>query len=123
MNPKIILIADDHPHILKLIEYTLEEIECWIETAKSGEEAVTKSNRMHIDLLVIDVKLPGIDGFEAVRQIKSREGHENIPVIVLKGEGHDELRSLASTLGVSAFLTKPFSPNELAATARRLSAA
>ena len=49
MLPKTILVTDDHPHILKLVEYSLEEINCWIETARSGEEAVSKAARMQID--------------------------------------------------------------------------
>jgi DNA-binding response OmpR family regulator len=120
MLPKTILVTDDQPHILKLVEFSLEEINCWIETARSGEEAVSKSARMQIDLLVIDLKLPGIDGFEAVRQIKAVSGYQELPVIVLTGQGQGALQARASGLGVSAFFTKPFSPNELAASARKI---
>ena len=120
MLPKAILIADDHPHILKLVEFSLEEINCWIEPASSGEEALEKAAKVHIDLLVIDVKLPGIDGFETIRRMKAQTGYADLPVIILSGQGHGELRDRARGLGVAAFMTKPFSPIELAAKARKL---
>jgi CheY-like chemotaxis protein len=120
MLPKTILVTDDHGHILKLVEFSLEEINCWIETARTGEEAVSKAERMQIDLLVIDVKLPGIDGFETVRRIKSAPKYRDLPVIILTGQGQSDVQSQAAGLGVTAFFTKPFSPNELATTARKL---
>src|SRR5271167_1713888 len=108
MLPKTILVADDHAHILKLVEFSLEEINCWIETARSGEEAVSKAARMQIDLLVIDVKLPGINGFETVRRIKGTTGYSDLPVIVLTGQGQGDVQPQAAGLGVTAFFTKPF---------------
>jgi CheY-like chemotaxis protein len=120
MLPKTILVTDDHAHILKLVEFSLEEINCWIETARTGEEAVSKAARMQVDLLVIDVKLPGIDGFEAVRRIKQTTGYRDLPVIILTGQGQSDVQAKAAGLGVTAFFTKPFSPIELAATARKL---
>ena len=120
MLPKTILVTDDHPHILKLVEYSLEEINCWIETARSGEEAVSKSARMQVDLLVVDVKLPGISGFETVRRIKETSGYRDLPVIVLTGQGQGDVQPQAAGLGVTAFFTKPFSPTELAGVARKL---
>ena len=120
MLPKTILVTDDHAYILKLVEFSLEEINCWIETARTGEEAISKSERMNIDLLVIDVKLPGLDGFETVRRIKSAANYHDLPVIILTGQGQSDVQAQAAGLGVTAFFTKPFSPNELATTARKL---
>ncbi len=120
MLPKTILVTDDQAHILKLVEFALEEINCWIETARSGEEAVGKAARMQIDLLIVDVKLPGIDGFETVRRIKENSDCPDLPVIILTGQGHSDVRAKAAGLGVTAFLTKPFSPVELANRARGL---
>ncbi|HEX4085833.1 MAG TPA: response regulator [Chthoniobacteraceae bacterium] len=117
--PKTILVADDHPHILKLVEFSLEEIDCWIESVHTGEEAVAKAAQMDIDLLIIDIKLPGIDGFEAIRQIKSDPKRSNLPVIVLTGQGQRELGGVADGLGVTAFFIKPFSPIQLANQARK----
>jgi DNA-binding response OmpR family regulator len=120
MLPKTILVADDHAHILKLVEFSLEEINCWIETARTGEEAVAKAAKMRIDLLVVDVKLPGIDGFETLRRIRLTPGNDAVPIIVLTGQGQSEVQAEAAGLGAAAFFTKPFSPVELAAKARSL---
>src|SRR5271166_2077898 len=108
MLPKTILVTDDHAHILKLVEFSLEEINCWIETARTGEEAVAKAERMNIDLLVVDVKLPGIDGFETVRRIKTNPAYRDLPVIILTGQGQSDVQAQAAGLGVTAFFTKPF---------------
>ena len=65
---KTILITDDQPHMLNVLEFSLADTGCRFETAGSGEEALLKAATGPIDLLVIDVKLPGIDGIETVRR-------------------------------------------------------
>jgi CheY-like chemotaxis protein len=112
---KIILVTDDHRHILKVLEFSLEETGCRVETATSGEEALAKAARTKIDLLLIDVNLPGINGFDTVRAIRQLPGYEKLPVIVLTGGGQDECNAAAARqVGASVFLTKPFSPMGLA---------
>ena len=109
--PKIILAADDHRHILKVVEFCLAKTGCSVETATSGEEALAKAMRTRIDLLLIDVNLPGINGFDTVRAIRQQPAYTNLPVIVLTGDGHDECNAAAAReVGASVFLTKPFSP-------------
>lgn len=117
MNEKTILVTDDEPHMRRLLEFTLAKTKHTLAVATSGEDALARARAGKIDLLVIDVGLPGMSGFEAVEAIKGLPGNEQLPVIMLTSRGHPEIRDEAAKLGVRAFLTKPFSPTELAALA------
>ena len=117
---KTILIVDDEKHILKVLEFSLAESGCAIETASSGAEALRKAASHTIDLLLIDYQMPGMNGFETVHELKNNEKYAELPVIMLTGRGQSEIRAEAETTGVSLFLNKPFSPTELLRHARRL---
>ncbi len=118
MNEKIILITDDEPHMRRLLQFTLAKTKQKLAIATSGEEALARAQAGPIDLLVIDVGLPGMSGFEAVKAIKNLPGNDHLPVIMLTSRGHTDIREEAAKLGVRAFLTKPFSPTELASLAQ-----
>lgn len=111
--PKTVLVTDDQPHIAEVIRLSLERTGCRVEIAASGEAALRKADAGRIDLLIIDLAMPGMGGFETVRQLKRKPGCADLPVIVLTGSGDAQLRTEAERLGVAAFLTKPFSPTEL----------
>ena len=109
-TPKIILVTDDEKHFLKVLEFSLEDTGCRVETATSGEEALAKAMRKRIDLLLIDVNLPGINGLDTIRAIRQQPAYTKLPVIVLTGGGLDECSATAARqVGASVFLTKPFS--------------
>ena len=111
--PKTVLVTDDQPHIAEVIRLSLERTGCRVELAASGEAALRKADAGRIDLLIIDLAMPGMNGFETVRQLRRKPGCADLPVIVLTGSGDAQLRTEAERLGVAAFLTKPFSPTEL----------
>lgn len=117
---KTILIVDDEKHILKVLEFSLAESGCAIETATSGEEALGIAASRTIDLLLIDYQMPGMNGFETVHELKKNEQYANLPVIILTGRGESEIRTEAAASGVSRFLNKPFSPTELLKHIQRL---
>ena len=111
---KIILVTDDDRHMLKVLEFSLADTGCCLETATSGEEALEKAMKKTIDLLLIDVNLPGINGLDTVRAIRTQPAYTKLPVIVLTGGGLDECNAAAARqVGATAFLTKPFSPKGL----------
>lgn len=120
MKPKVILITDDEPHMRRLLEFTLAKTRQQLVLAVSGEEALARAQAGPIDLLVIDVGLPGMSGFETIQAIKALPAYANLPVIMLTARGNTEIREEATQLGVRAFLTKPFSPTELATIAQDL---
>lgn len=120
MTPKVILITDDEAHMRRLLEFTLAKTRQQLVLTVSGEEALARAKAGPVDLLVIDVGLPGMSGFDTVKAIKALPAYATLPVIMLTARGHTEIREEASQLGVRAFLTKPFSPVELTTIANKL---
>jgi len=113
MQKKRILIIEDDKHISKLVKYNLEKAGFECLTAISGEEAFKILERWLADLILLDVMLPGIDGFEACRHIKQEEKFKNVPVVMLTAKGEEVDRIVGLELGADDYIVKPFSPREL----------
>ena|SRR6187402_94058 len=115
-----ILIADDQPHMLMLLQASLAPIGARILTAKSGEDALLKAAATTIDLLLTDFEMGGLTGVETVRQLKERPPYGNLPIIMITARGQNRVRVDAMQAGVTLILPKPFSPAELLETVQRL---
>jgi two-component system phosphate regulon response regulator PhoB len=115
-----ILIVDDEEDVLELVRYNLNKEGYRIETATSGEEALAKARTIQPSLIILDLMLPGIDGLQVCKNLKSETKTQNIPVIMLtaKGEESDVVGGLE--LGADDYITKPFSPKVLIARVRRI---
>ena len=120
MQPKRILVVDDERHMQRLVQYNLQKTGCLVETAGSGEAALVSMQTHPADLIVIDVMMPGLDGFATVRQLRAMPQFVKTPIIMLTSRGQADIRDQASDLGISLFLTKPFSPLELITETKRL---
>ncbi|MFN2542941.1 MAG: response regulator transcription factor [Actinomycetota bacterium] len=110
-----ILVADDDPVIVRLLQvnFRLEGYE--VETAAHGEEAVQKAHDVQPALILLDVMMPGVDGWEVCRRLKDDPMTSAIPVIFLSARAQDEDRRRGLELGVVDYVTKPFDPGELVA--------
>jgi DNA-binding response OmpR family regulator len=116
---KKILIADDEPHTLRVAELSLKKGAFQILLARNGREAVDLAIREKPDLVVLDVVMPEIDGFAALRELKANPDTAGIPVIMLTARGQAVAREEAAHSGAALYLTKPFSPSQLLAEAKR----
>lgn len=114
-----ILIVDDDAVILRLLQinFRLEGYE--VDTASRGEEALEKVRENRPDVVVLDVMMPGIDGWEVCRQLKENPAVRHIPVIFLSARAQDEDRQRGYALGVDEYVTKPFDPAHLVEIVRR----
>ena len=119
MNKRI-LIADDEPHMLRVTELSLKKGGFEILLARDGRQAVALTLAEKPDLVVLDVMMPEMDGFAALRELKSRPETANIPVIILTSRGQRIVREEAESSGAVLYLTKPFSPSDLLREARRI---
>jgi DNA-binding response OmpR family regulator len=108
-----ILIVEDEKNIAKLIRYNLEKSEYNCYSAKSGEDAIPILKKQSFDLILLDIMLPGIDGFEVCRKIKQDSSLKNIPVIMLTAKGEEVDRIVGLELGADDYIVKPFSPRQL----------
>lgn len=111
MGQKRILILDDEKNIRLTLAQSLESIGFETETAVNGEEALTKVENEDYGLLLLDLRLPGMDGMEVLRRI--REFRPDIGVIVLTAYGTIDLAVRAMKLGAVDFIQKPFAPQEI----------
>ena len=111
--PKI-LIADDEPSLRLLVKATLSSNKSFeLSEASDGNEALLKSQTESPDLLLLDVMMPGLSGFEVCERLKNDPKTKNIIIIMLTAKGQQSDRDWALSVGTDYFLTKPFSPIEL----------
>ncbi len=107
---KLILVVDDEPRMIRFVQYNLELEGFRIIVAHNGLEAIEKVRTQLPDLVIMDVMMPEMDGFEALSQIREIS---DVPVIMLTVKNEDEDKHLAFSSGADDYLTKPFSPQEL----------
>ena len=117
---KKILAVDDEKHIVRLVQVNLEKQGYTVVTAFDGKEALEKVASESPDLIVLDVMMPYMDGFEVLMNLKKDPNTRDIPVIMLtaKAQDADVFRGWQS--GVDCYLTKPFNPMELIAFVKRI---
>ena len=109
-NKYHILVVDDDDRIRELVKEYLNENGFIVSTGNSAEEAKTKLGYFKYDLIVLDVMMPGQNGFELTKEIKK---NSNIPIILLTAKGEVENRIEGLELGADDYLGKPFEPKEL----------
>jgi DNA-binding response OmpR family regulator len=111
-----ILVVDDEPAIVTVVQERLTREGFAVRAVASGEEALADVERNPPDLVVLDVMLPGIDGFEVLRRL--RTAGYNVPVVVLTAKDEDIDKIVGLELGADDYLAKPFNPRELSARIR-----
>ncbi|MCC6484056.1 MAG: response regulator [Armatimonadetes bacterium] len=118
--PKKILAVDDEKHIVRLVQVNLERQGYDVVTANDGREALEKVASENPDLVVLDVMMPYMDGFEVLQNLRRNPNTRDIPVIMLtaKAQDADVFRGWQS--GVDCYLTKPFNPIELISFVKRI---
>jgi len=115
--PERILVVDDEPSILELVAYNLRRSGYEVITADNGEDGLRIAREGNIDLLILDVMLPGIDGFEVLRAVRRTS---DVPVLMLTARGEETDRVVGFEIGADDYVTKPFSPRELTGRVRAI---
>lgn len=111
-TPRILLVEDD-ADIARLIALHLEDLECEVQHCSRGDTALELANVGEWDLVVLDLRLPGLSGLEVCRQMRGRGNHT--PILMLTSKSSELDRVLGLELGADDYVTKPFSPIELVA--------
>ena len=110
---KTILVVDDERHIVRLVEVNLQRAGYNVDTAYDGVEALEKVKASKPDMIVLDVMMPRMDGFEVLQNLQADSDTAEIPVIMLTAKAQDADIFKGWQQGVSSYLTKPFNPREL----------
>lgn len=108
-----VLVVDDDPLILRVVATVLNLEAYEVSTVESAAEALAHLRSSSCDLMVSDVMMPGMDGFELCERIRSDPEHAGLPIILLTARDSDVDRRRGASAGGDAYLTKPFSPLEL----------
>ena len=112
MKPRI-LVVDDEPEAVELVEFNLKQAGYAVATAADGAEALTKARTQTPDLIVLDVMLPEMDGFEICKTLRLDPATAKVPIVMLTAKAAEIDRVLGLELGADDYLTKPYSPREL----------
>ena len=114
MSPRpLVLVADDDPDILLLITVTLERDGYDVVTAKDGPSALEAAAERVPHLVVLDLMMPGLDGYEVTRRLRREQATKDVPIVIVTAAAEEHQATRALEAGADAYMKKPFSPREL----------
>jgi len=113
MGDPIILVAEDERDIRELIVFTLQLSGFNVVEVSNGLEAVQKANEIKPDLILLDVRMPKMTGYEACEALKAEEKTQGIPIVFLSAKGQEAEVSAGLELGAEEYFLKPFAPDDL----------
>jgi DNA-binding response OmpR family regulator len=116
----LLLIVDDNPHAALLVEYAVQKEGFEAVKAMNGLEALEKAKAQRFDLVILDVLLPGMDGFEVCHRLRSAPDTASIPIVMVSAKARDEDRATALRIGADAYLAKPLAMSQLMSTIETL---
>ncbi len=115
-----ILVIDDEINILELIRFNLELSNYKVFTAKNGKEGIEKINKINIDLIILDLMMPEVDGIQVCKYVRGNEKFKTIPIIMLTAKSTETDKIFGLEIGADDYITKPFSVKELTARVKAL---
>ena len=110
---KRILIVDDEPDILRVVIFRLKKSGYEVISAENGVSGLEMARKELPDFILLDIRLPGMDGFEVCRKLKDDPSTANIPVVFLSASSAEDLSLKAKEYNAEGFMRKPFEPDEL----------
>ena len=110
---KKILVIDDEPRLLKAITIRLKASGYEVITGQDGAEGLEKAKSLNPDLIVLDILMPKMDGYEVCRLLKFDEKYKSIPVIMLTAKAQDIDKAMGKKVGADDYITKPFETQDL----------
>jgi len=117
---KRVLLAEDEPNIVESLRFLLERSGYDVSVESNGRQALDAALASPPDVLVLDVMLPELDGYEVLRRLRGEQQTKSLPVLMLTAKGQREDRETAIEYGADLFLTKPFANADLTAAVNKL---
>ncbi len=119
---KTVLLAEDEPNIVESLTFLLERADFTTLVATDGRQALESALELQPSVLVLDLMLPKLDGYEVLRQLRSNPKGKDLPVLMLTAKGQRIDRETALECGANLFMTKPFANAEIIAAITKLAA-
>lgn len=111
---QVVLIADDSSTVRKFVSFSLSTQNLDIITAVDGMDALEKiSQAPRVDLVIVDLNMPNMDGFEFIENIRKSEVHKDVPIIILSSERSDDSKQRGKDVGADAYIEKPFDADKI----------
>jgi DNA-binding response OmpR family regulator len=120
MRKPRILIADDEPNIVLSLEFLMQRAGYAVEVVDNGEDAFRRASEDPPDLMLLDVMLPKLSGFEVCQRLRALPACQSLPIVMLTAKGRDGEVSKGLALGATAYVTKPFSVQDLVGQVKRI---
>ncbi len=117
---KKILIIEADPTALRLTEYTLKQRGYQVITTSNGLEGIITAQKEAPDLIILDVMLPGVDGYEVCKRLRAGIQTAEIPILIISGKAHEEDIAIGFKAGANDYLPKPATPSNIIARVERL---
>ena len=117
---KKVLLVEDEPNIIEAISFILTRDGWEVKTHSNGHDAMEAVRGREVDLIILDVMLPGRSGFDILKDIRADADLAETPVLMLTARGQDKDRDMAERLGANRFMTKPFSNADVLDTVRSM---
>ncbi|MBB3188953.1 response regulator transcription factor [Halomonas cerina] len=108
-----VLVVDDEPNIVLSLEFLMQQAGFDVATAEDGEAALASVADDAPDLVLLDISLPGISGFDVLERLRADPAHARLPIIMLTAHGREVEREKGMALGADDYITKPFSTQAL----------
>ncbi|MBI9073621.1 MAG: response regulator [Melioribacteraceae bacterium] len=110
---KVVLIADDSPTIRKFVAFSLTMQGMEVIAVSDGMEALEKLPQQKVDLIITDLNMPNLDGFELIKAIRENDEYQDIPIIILSSLSGSEEIERGMNSGANSYLVKPFDPKRI----------
>jgi DNA-binding response OmpR family regulator len=118
--PRTILVIDDEPELVKLLDYNLSKAGYLVISAKDGESGLAAARKHAPDAIILDIMMPGLDGWEVCKRLRQDPATAALPLLMLTAKGEEGDRVLGLELGADDYVTKPFGVRELIARVKAL---
>ncbi len=117
---KIALVVDDSFTMRNMVSMALKEVNFDVVTAEDGVDALKVSKGKKFDVIITDINMPNMDGFQLIEKLRATEEFKFTPILVLTTEGGDDKKKTGKTLGATGWIVKPFNPQTLIATINKV---
>jgi len=117
--PKKIVVVDDEPDILRVVVFRLKKLGCEIITASNGAEGLSTIRAQRPDVILLDYRLPDMDGLEIARRLRADVNFEKTPIILVSASSGSDISDALAAASVNDYVVKPFVPEKLLATVQK----
>ncbi|MFP4445597.1 MAG: response regulator [Desulfosudaceae bacterium] len=108
-----IMVVDDSSSVRKMVAFTLENAGYTVVEAENGRDALEKLNQSAVNLFIVDLNMPHVDGFELTRSVRNLDDYRFTPIIMLTTESLEDKKREGKAAGATGWITKPFKPDQL----------